>query len=330
MKRALYLMGSGTLSRAQNTLCLEREGVKRYVPVEQVLEIHVFGEVDFNKRLLEFLSQHEILVHIYSYHGWYMGTFYPREHNNSGYLILQQVAYYLDPEKRLDLACRFVFGAIQNLLHVLRYYERRGKQLEDITATVEGHLNRVRHQKGIEQLMQVEGQAREAYYRAFDRILEDPDFEFEERSRRPPRNRINALLSFGNSLLYTAVLSEIYRTHLDPRIGFLHATNFRRFALNLDVAEVFKPVLVDRMILSVIQKRQIQAKHFDSSLGGLYLKEEGRRRFLEAWEERLSTTIQHRGLKRQVSYRTLLRLELYKLEKHLIGDREYRPFRTRW
>lgn len=330
MKRALYLMGSGTLSRRQNTLCLDRDGVKRYVPVEQVLEIHVFGEVDFNKRLLEFLSQHEILVHIYSYHGWYMGTFYPREHNNSGYLILQQVAHYLDPEKRLDLARRFVFGAIQNLLHVLRYYQRRGKQLEDITATVEGHLNRVWDQKGIEQLMQVEGQAREAYYRVFDRILEDPDFEFEERSRRPPRNRMNALLSFGNSLLYTAVLSEIYRTHLDPRIGFLHATNFRRFALNLDVAEVFKPVLVDRMILSVIQKGQIQAKHFDSSLGGLYLKEEGRRRFLEAWEERLSTTIQHRGLKRQVSYRTLVRLELYKLEKHLIGDREYRPFRTRW
>ncbi len=330
MKRALYLMGGGTLSRRQNTLCLEREGVKRYVPVEQISEIYVFGEVDFNKRLLEFLSQNEILVHIYSYHGWYMGTFYPREHNNSGYLILQQVAHYLDYEKRVDLARRFVFGAIQNLLHVLRYYERRGKPLKEITESVERHLNRVWEQKEIEQLMQVEGQAREIYYRAFDRILENPDFEFEERTRRPPRNRMNALLSFGNSLLYTAVLSEIYRTHLDPRVGFLHATNFRRFALNLDVAEVFKPVLVDRMILSLIQKGQIQAKHFDASLGGLYLKEEGRRRFLEAWEERLSTTITHRGLKRQVSYRTLMRLELYKLEKHLIGEKEYRPFRTRW
>ncbi|MCS7173486.1 MAG: type I-B CRISPR-associated endonuclease Cas1b [Armatimonadetes bacterium] len=330
MRRALYLMGGGTLSRKQNTLCLEREGAKRYVPVEQVLEIHVFGEVEFNKRLLEFLSQHEIMVHIYSYHGWYMGTFYPREHNNSGYLLLQQVVHYLDAEKRLDLARRFVFGAIQNLLHVLRYYQRRGKALEDILTALEGQLGRVHSQQGIEQLMQVEGQAREAYYRAFDRILEDPDFEFEERTRRPPRNRMNALLSFGNSLLYTAVLSEIYRTHLDPRIGFLHATNFRRFALNLDVAEVFKPILVDRTVLSLVQKRQIQARHFDEALGGLYLKEEGRRRFLEAWEERLGTTLHHRGLKRHVSYRTLIRLELYKLEKHLLGDREYRPFRTRW
>jgi CRISPR-associated protein Cas1 len=330
MKRALYLMGGGTLGRRQNTLCLEREGVKRYVPVEQVLEIHVFGEVDFNKRLLEFLSQNEILVHVYSYHGYYMGTFYPREHHNSGFLILQQAAHYLDYEKRLDLARRFVLGAIQNLLHVIRYYERRGKDLAEIRTAVEGYLARVPEQRTVEQLMQVEGQAREAYYQAFDRILEDPDFAFEGRTRRPPRNRLNALLSFGNSLLYTAALSEIYRTHLDPRIGFLHATNFRRFALNLDVAEVFKPVLVDRTILRLIQKGQIQAKHFDETLGGLYLKEEGRRRLLEAWEERLGTTIQHRGLKRHVSYRTLVRLELYKLEKHLIGEREYRPFRTRW
>lgn len=330
MKRALYLMGAGALSRRQNTLCVERDGTKRYVPVEQVLEIHIFGEVDFNKRLLEFLSQHEILVHIYSYYGWYMGTFYPREHNNSGYLLLQQVAHYLDWGKRVDLARRFVFGGVQNLLHVLRYYQRRGKRLEDIIGAVERHLERIRDQQEIEQLMQVEGQARNAYYQAFDRILEDPDFEFKERSRRPPRNRVNALLSFGNSLLYTAVLAEIYRTHLDPRVGFLHATNFRRFALNLDVAEVFKPILVDRTILTVVQKRQIQAKHFDEALGGLYLKEDGRRRFLEVWEERLGSTLYHRGLKRHVSYRTLIRLELYKIEKHLLGDREYRPFRTRW
>lgn len=330
MKRPLYLMSGGSLSRRQNTLCFERDGEKRYVPVEQVLEIHAFGEITFNKRLLEFLSQREVLVHIYSYHGWYMGTFYPREHNNSGYLILQQAAHYLDPAKRLDLARRFVLGAIQNLVHVLRYYQRRGKELAELIHAVEAQLARVGHQEQIEQLMQVEGQARELYYSGFDLILGDPDFRFEQRSRRPPRNRLNALLSFGNSLLYTAVLSEIYRTHLDPRIGFLHATNFRRFSLNLDVAEVFKPVLVDRTILSVVQRGQVQAKHFSESLGGLFLKEEGRKRFLQVWEERLATTICHRGLGRNVSYRTLLRLELYKVEKHLMGEREYRPFRTRW
>lgn len=96
MKRPLYLMSSGALARRQNTLVLETSEGKRYLPVEQVAEIHAFGEVDFNKRLLEFLSQHGILVHVYSHYGYYMGTFYPREHNNSGYLVLQQAAHYLD------------------------------------------------------------------------------------------------------------------------------------------------------------------------------------------------------------------------------------------
>lgn len=332
MKRSLYLMSSGRLRRKQNTLHLELkgEGGHKYFPIEQIQEIHAFGELQLNKRLLEFLSRQEILMHFYSHHGYYVGSFYPREHYNSGHLLLQQVAHYLDEAKRLDLARRFVEGALLNLMQVLRYYSRRGKPLEIIETAIQSHLERLPQQTTIEHLMQVEGQAREVYYRAFDLILQNPDFAFEERSRRPPRNRLNALISFGNSLLYTVVLSEIYKTHLDPRVGFLHATNFRRFALNLDVAEVFKPVLVDRTVLSVVQKEQIQPKHFDEALGGLYLNEEGRRRFLEAWETRLQKTLQHRALRRNVSYRRLIRLELYKLEKHLLGEREYKPFRTRW
>lgn len=330
MKRPLYLMSGGTLSRKQNTLCLETEAGKRYFPVEQVAEIHAFGEVEFNKRLLEFLSQNEVLVHVYSYYGYYMGTFYPREHHNSGYLLLQQVAHYLDETKRLDLARRFVQGGIGNLMAVVRYYARRGKGLEEVLAALERQASLLGSPQTVEQLMQVEGKAREAYYRAFDRILDDPDFAFEERTRRPPQNRLNALISFGNSLLYTAVLAEIYKTHLDPRVGYLHATNFRRFTLNLDVAEVFKPILVDRTILSVIQRGQVRVRDFDEAMGGLYLKEEGRKRFIQAWEERLEATLQHRTLGRSVSYRGLIRLELYKLEKHLLAEREYRPFRSKW
>lgn len=330
MKRPLYLTSGGTLSRRQNTLMLETEAGRRYVPVEQVSEIYVFGELDFNKRLLELLSHHGILVHVYSYHGYYQGTYYPREHNNSGYLILQQAAHYLDDQKRLDLAKRFVRGAINNLLAVVKYYARRGKALDGIQASLEGELVRLEAQRSIEQLMQVEGEARETYYGSLDVILQNPSFRFEQRTRRPPRNRLNALLSFGNALLYGAVLSQIYQTHLDPRIGYLHATNFRRFTLNLDVAEVFKPILVDRTILALVQRQQLREDDFDEAMGGLYLKEEGRKRFLNAWEQRMETTLYHRALGRHVSYRTLIRLELYKLEKHLMGERAYEPFRSSW
>jgi len=333
MKRSLYLISSGSLHRKQNTLRLDlKDGTHKYFPIEQIKEIHVFGEITCNKRLFEYLSQKEILVHFYNRYGYYVGSFYPREHYNSGYMILKQAAHYLDIEKRLNLARRFVAGAIVNLLQVLYYYRRRGLEdnLSSIIETIERQSVRLDELHSIEELMQAEGQAREAYYHAFDAILRNEAFTFERRTRRPPRNRLNALLSFGNSLLYTATLAEIYKTHLDPRIGFLHATNFRRFSLNLDVAEIFKPILVDRLILSLIQKRQLQDRHFEKSINGLYLTEKGRKVFLEAWERRLQTTLHHRSLRRNVSYRHLIRLELYKVEKHLLEEKEYTPFRTRW
>jgi CRISPR-associated protein Cas1 len=303
---------------------------RKFFPVEQVEEIHVFGEVTLNKRLLGFLTQQQVPVHFYNYHGYYIGSYYPREHYNSGYMILRQAEHYLDAGKRLDLARRFVEGSLFNLRRVIRYYRNRGKELESVEADIDAHRKRAMEAPDIPSLMQAEGKAREAYYTAFDVILEKPDFAFESRTRRPPLNRLNALISFGNTLLYTAVLSEIYRTHLDPRIGFLHTTNFRRFTLNLDVAEIFKPVLVDRTIFGLVGRGQLKARHFDEEMQGLYLNDKGRRIFLEAWEKRLGTTFRHRGLKRNVSYRRAIRLELYKLEKHLMGEKPYTPFRARW
>ena len=126
------------------------------------------------------------------------------------------------------------------------------------------------------------------------------------------------------------MLSEIYKTHLDPRIGYLHTTNFRRFTLNLDVAEIFKPIIGDRTILSLLNKGIIKPNDFEDKLEGVYLKETGRKKFLQAMEERLKQTIKHSKLNRQVSYRRLIRLELYKLEKHLIGEEEYEPFVMDW
>ncbi len=331
MKRSLYLTQPGTLKRHQNTLCIESEdGERRYFPVEQIADLHVFGEVSLNKRLLEFLTKHGIPVHFYNRYDYYVGSYYPREHQCSGYLTLVQAQHYLEPSLRLALARCFVEGALQNMIRFIRYYQNRGKSLAEVLESLETALSRIESGIEIPALMQIEGKARETYYRAFDIILENPDFEMGTRTRRPPSNRLNALLSFGNSLLYTAILSEIYRTHLDPRIGYLHATNFRRFSLNLDVAEVFKPILVDRVVVSLVQKGEIQADDFSPVLGGLHLNDAGRKRFLERWESQLQSTYYHRQLKRNVSYRTTLRLELYKIQKHLIGEEPYRPFRSRW
>jgi len=331
MKGNIFVFTNGELKRKQNTIYFESSnGIKKFLPIENVNEINIFGEVSFNKEILEFLSQNEIILHFYNYYGYYVGSFYPREHYNSGYMILKQAEHYLDYNKRLKLAKKFIFGSISNIEKVLNYYKSREIYLDDIIEKIQSLKELLNIQNQIESLMAIEGNIREVYYNSFDRIVDDENFSMDERSKRPPKNRMNAMISFGNSLLYTTILSEIYKTHLDPRIGFLHSTNFRRFTLNLDVAEIFKPIIVDRVIFYLLNKQMIKPNDFDQKLGGLYLKETGRKTFVEKFEERLNTTIKHRKIGKDVSYRRLLRLELYKIEKYLLSEEEYKPFVSEW
>ncbi|MGI9861622.1 type I-B CRISPR-associated endonuclease Cas1b [Moorella naiadis] len=330
MKKSIYVLNDGELKRENNTLCLIMADGKKFIPVEDVSEIHIFGELDINKRLLEFLTEKEIILHFYNHYNYYVGSYYPREHYNSGYMIIKQAEHYLVQEQRMKIARAFVDGAARNIRQVLTYYKNRGKDLSVTLDHIDSLAASVERVGSIEELMAIEGNIRERYYQAFDIIIDDPDFTFNERSRRPPQNQLNALISFGNTLLYTTALSEIYRTHLDPRIGFLHTSNFRRFSLNLDVAEIFKPLIVDRLIFSLIGRNMIKKNHFQKKLGGIVLNDSGRMLFIKEYEDKIATTIRHRELGRNVSYRRLIRMELYKLEKHLIAEKEYEPFQARW
>lgn len=331
MKKTIYIFSSGELHRKQNTLYFEsKEGKRKYVPVENTKEMMIFGEVSLNKKLLEFLSQQEIILHFFNHYGYYVGSFYPREHYNSGHMILKQCQFYLDEERRINLARKFVTGAILNIKRVLSYYQNRKVEVSSDIERIENLESSLPCQRSIDELMAIEGNVRDIYYQCFDKIINSEDFQFGERSRRPPRNRVNALISFGNSIVYTAVLSEIYKTHLDPRIGFLHTTNFRRFTLNLDVAEIFKPIIADRVIFYLLNKGILKSSHFVKALKGISLNDKGKVIFIEEIEKRLNATIQHRDIGRKVSYRRLIRLELYKLEKHFLEEKEYKPFIVYW
>ena len=329
--RSIYVTSNGEIHRKQNTIYFENEEDKRkYVPVENTREILIFGEVSVNKKLLDFVAQQGILLHFFNYYGYYSGSYYPREHNNSGCVVLSQASTYNDDKERMELARKFVDGALQNIVKVLKYYDNRDKDLSKQIERIKNRKEDIEEIRSIEKLMALEGNCREIYYKAFNKILNNDDFNFDKRTKQPPKNRINSLISFGNSLIYIAILSEIYKTHLDPRIGFLHSTNFRNFSLNLDLAEIFKPVIVDRIIFKLINKKMVSKSDFDSEMKGTYLNEKGRKTFLKEYDNRLDQTIKHPGTSRKTSYRRLIRLEAYKLEKHILNDKEYDPWVTRW
>ncbi|AKL94557.1 CRISPR-associated endonuclease Cas1 [Clostridium aceticum] len=330
MKKKRYIFSDGEFRRKDNTIYFETEEGKTYIPIEDLNDIYIFGEVTFNKKFIDFISQKEVCLHFFNYHGYYSGTYYPREHLNSGYMILNQARFYLEEDKRLFLAKGFVDGSHKNILKVLVYYKNRGKDLGGIIESIENLGTKIKDMNNVAKLMAIEGNIREAYYEAFDIILENEDFVFEGRSRRPPKNELNALISFGNSLLYILVLSEIYKTHLDPRIGYLHTTNFRRFTLNLDIAEIFKPIIIDRIMFTLIGKKMLTKKDFEKDMGGILLKEKGRKIFVQSFNERLASTIAHRELGRNVSYQRLVRMEAYKLQKHFMEEEEYTPYISRW
>lgn len=302
---------------------------KRVIPVEDVDAIWSFQELDLNARVLNFLAQKKIPVHFFNYYGFYTGSFYPREYLQAGFLLVKQVRHYSSNLKRLRISRELIGAALHNILRNLRYRDSRGIDLLAETEAVQTEVLRLESVKTINELMACEGRARAGYYQAFEKIIKR-DVEFKKRVRRPPDNMVNALISFTNGLVYSSVLTQIYRSQLDPTISFLHEPGFRRFSLALDLAEVFKPILADRLVFRLFNNGQLSEKHFAQDLNCCYLKDSGRKTVLREWDARLNTTIEHRRLKRKVSYERLIRLECYKLVKHLTDVEEYKGFRAWW
>lgn len=329
MKRDFYITQDGQLERKENTIYFTNENTRRALPVDRIDTIYAYGSLSMSSGVILYLGKKGIPVHFFDYYGWYKSTLYPRETLVSGDMVVKQAAHYLENEKRLELARKFIEGACGNILRNLRYQNRNANDLDEYIEDIESTLKRVPYCGSIPQLMREEGKIREIYYNALDSIFPS-EYQMEKRTRQPPNNRMNALISFGNSQVYTCTLSEIYNTQLNPTISFLHEPFERRFSLSLDVSEIFKPILADRIILKLVNKNMLSDKDFEGEIGDMLLSDSGRKKFLKEWDDRLSTTIHHRGLGRKVSYKRLIRLELYKLAKHFLGEKDYSPLVMWW
>lgn len=302
---------------------------KIVLPIQDIDSFYIMTEVSFNTKFLDFCSKNNIPIHFFNRYGFFTGSYYPKEYLISGSLLVKQVKHYSNNTKRLIIAKKFIEGAAFNLSKNLKYYNTRNKDLQAQIDTIESFIPGITDAASIEELMGIEGNIRKVYYTSFEEIL-GTEFELISRKYNPPSNPLNALISFANTMVYTTVLSELYRTQLNPTISYLHEPGERRFSLALDIAEIFKPLFADRIIFKLINNKQIQTKDFENQLNGFYLKESARKTFVHEYDEKLKTTIKHRKLQREVSYRRIVRLECYKLIKHLIGDSEYEPFKIWW
>lgn len=326
MGKTRYITSMGELVRKDNSLCFRKDGKNIYIPVENTKEIYCLNEVSINTKLLDFLSKNHIIVHFFNYYEGYSGTFYPKEQYMSGKLLVKQVEAFQN--NRLNIAKAVVHGIGQNIYEVLyHYYKHDKKEVKETLDWIRKEFYpKIEKVKNIKSLLALEGEVWIKFYGDFSYFLPE-DFIMNKRVRRPPDNPMNAMISFGNTLLYGKTISAIYQTHLDQRISYLHEPSEGRFSLSLDISEVFKPVIVYRTIFELVNNRKIQVeKHFEKKLNYCLLNEEGRKVFIEAFEGRMESVYMHPILKRKVTYRTTIKLDCYKLIKCILEEKEFVPF----
>ena len=330
LQESIYVYSDGTLRRNDNTIQFESaDGSKRDLPIERINDIYIMNEITVNSQLLNIISKYGICMHFFNYYDYYIGSYYPKENLLAGNVLVNQVMYYSDNSKRLEIAKAFIEAASFNIYRNMRYYNGRGKDLEEFMTAIEEERKNIAGALSISELMGYEGNIRKIYYDSWNIII-DADIDFVKRVKNPPDNMINTLISFVNSMIYTRTVSEIYKTQLNPTISYLHEPGVRRFSLCLDISEIFKPLIGDRLIFTLLNRRQINEKSFTEELNYLHLKKETSQLISSELDKRFKETINHRELGKPVSYQYLIRLEVYKLIKHLLGEKAYDGFKIWW
>jgi CRISPR-associated protein Cas1 len=315
--------------------CLEvrfRDGEKQEVRTRSVSHLSVFGRVQVTTAVLQELCTQDAGVSFFTAGGWYYGTLGPHSAVN----IQTRIAQFrlaADTGASLRLARAFVAGKIQNSRTLLR----RNARVRPEKAL--GQLKRLDQESenaaSIESLLGVEGSAAHVYFQAFPAMLTeaaavDGGFEFERRNRRPPRDPVNALLSFGYALLLRECHSALVKVGFDPSLGFLHQVRAGRPGLALDLMEEFRPLVADSSVLAVLNTAAIQAGDFVRAAGGVALTDGGRRAFLEAFERRMQQEVVHPVFQYRISYRRVLEVQARLLARVVVGELPtYPSFLTR-
>jgi len=337
---------------------------KMTVPLFKVEEVIVLGEITITTPALTRLLEARVPVTYFSKYGHYLGGLNPILTKNS-LLRLAQHSAYADGARRHSIAQRFVIGKLRNMRTILMRYARQypdpqmseqteslkrciqaaeKTQWNNLHAAIEDHeidaesqnvqgnaLEADNRMHGLGSLLGCEGAGSAAYFNVFGRLIKcDWPHGFSKRVRRPPTDPVNALLSYGYVILTSQVASILAGVGFDPYIGYLHASRYGKPALALDLMEEFRPIIVDSVILSLLNNRQLAQSDFILELNSYRMTETTKRLFLQKFEERMQEVITHPTFEYKVAYRRCIELQARLLGKFLTGEvPEYTPFTVR-
>lgn len=323
-----HIISDGVISKRNFTLLFENDNVKKYIPIEKIDTLSIYSNVIFNTNFFEYISSERIIVNIVDQYGNILGNYIPIKQRRNIKTEISQLNILNDEKKRLLLAKELEKAYLFNLRATLRYYKRReeNNQIDIVVSKITEIIEKINTTKTIDSLMMYEARARQMYYQCFNVILNDSNFKFSVRTKRPPKDAINSLISYGNTLLYSRLSLEIRKTDLDIRFGIIHSAYKRNENLNLDIADIFKPIIVDRIIFTLINKNMINITDFEENAnGGIYISNNAKRIVIREFNRKLSSKLNING--KYITYSSLLSNEIKKIRNYFVKNDKYKAYK---
>ena len=307
------------LNRHENSLVVTSDTGRKAIPLNGVKHVLCMGDGSISIRLLKDMGRRGIRFTVLDRGGRFLGAFEPEDETPSGRVRIGQAALFLDESGRLRIAKEIVGAQVKSMRGLLQRYRRNGTTgVDSVLDGLDSAVELVDRATTLEALMGTEGRARAFLHSAFGDIA--PCATLERRIRRPPPDPVNCLMSFFNMLLYSSCANELAKTHLDRSISFLHAPGVGRRSLSIDMAETFRPVLSDALLLSLCRRNHPNASWFSRTPGVCLLTEKGRIKATERFWSRLDDR------SGALTFREAIHRQCLSLEREALGVGQFKAF----
>lgn len=327
--KILYLTEQGcTVKKTSRRLVIVKDGkILNEVSIIGLDSVIVFGNIQLTTQVIASLLEAGIMVSFLSSGGKFRGILLPGNHKNV-FLRISQYERYLDDEFQRTLASQIVLAKIGNGENLIMRHSKNHPEIDfsqELTS-IRRIKEKVKVKPPIPVLLGLEGSATSAYFRAFRKMLHSK-LEFTCRTKRPPKDPVNTLLSFGYSILINEILSMLFAVGFDPYIGYLHGIDYGRPALALDIVEEYRHPIIDRLVLNLINRKVITENDFsEDEEKGIILCKEGIKKYIENYELMFREKCSLPKSGDSVTFRDLIRQQVYKLSRTIMTRQEYTPF----
>jgi len=325
MKKEVLYITSGVyeILRKDNTIIIVKEEWTKTFPIEIIDALYIYTDLKISTQLLGLLNKYNIQIYFHWYYWNYIWSYFPKENNVSGAIIVEQVKNFT--ENSLFYSKKLMYSAFSNMLKVLdRHKDKLDKDILQKMKDLRDQLIYNNNIQDINTLMWLEWIFRNFYYSQFSKCIKNNNFIFNERNRQPPKDPVNSLMSLLNMNCYNLVNDSIIKSQLSPFISFYHSMNQKRYNLSLDIAEIFKPILVDRLILKLLNNNMLKKSDFikDKSIWLVKLKDDTYKKVMLEWNNSINEYLYIKSLWKKYNWKSIIQFECYKIMKYW-NDKNY-------